>query len=124
MPRAGSVKNTVQERQPEQAPGGAAVGLGGADQAGELTIEFGLLGEDPTQYAPDGRGRHLRTRRAEWAGLSECAIDQARGKQKAGYDAHQQSELADRQPPSHGFHGHFTIILFANSVPMVSEGSR
>ena len=124
VPRAGGMKNTVQERQPEKGPGGAAVGLGGADQARELAVEFGLLGEDPTQHAPDGRGRHLRTRRTKRAGLRECAIDQACDEQKAGNDADEQSDMAGRQPPTRGFQGHFTVILFANSVPMVSEGSR
>ena len=72
----GGVKNAVEERQSEQGPGGAAVGLGGAEQARKLAIEFRLLGEDPTEHAAHRRRRRLRTRRAERGGLSKCAVDQ------------------------------------------------
>jgi hypothetical protein len=32
--------------------------------------------------------------------------------------------MNDRSSRDDGFHGHLTEILFANSAPMVSEGSR
>ena len=124
MTRAGSVENAVEERQPNQAPDRAAIGLGGADQAGELPVEFRLLGENPAQHASHGRGRRRRTWRAERASLRECAVDHAGCEQKASDDRGQQRKMNDRSPAADDFHGHFTKILFAYSAPIVSEGSR
>ena len=68
---SGGVKHAIEERDAEQGPGRAAVGLGGADRARERAIEFGLLGEDPAEH-PAGRGRRraLRPRHAERARLA------------------------------------------------------
>src|SRR5262249_41424991 len=85
-------------------------------------IEFRLLGEDPAEHAAHGRGGRLRTRRAERAGLSECAVEHAGPEQKAGDDGDKQHHLKHPAPPD-DFHGHFTPILFAYSAPMVSDGS-
>ena len=120
----GGVKNAVQERQSKQAPSRAAIGLGGTDQARELPIEFRLLGEDPPEHAAHRRGRRLRARRAERAGLRERGVERTGQEHEAGEDGDHQSDMNDQSPPDDGFHGHFTKILFAYSAPMVSEGSR
>src|SRR5262249_53491118 len=122
----GSVKDTVEERQAEQAPGRAAVRLGGADQPGELFVEFGLLGEDPADHTGRGCGwRRWRPRRPERAGLREYSVEDAGDEQRAGNDRDKQEEKVNQSPPDDGFlHGHFTWILLANSEPMVSDGSR
>ena len=120
----GGVKNAVQERQSKQAPSRAAIGLGGADQARELPIEFSLLGEDPAERAAHRRSRRLRARRAERAGLCERRVERTGQEHKAGEDGDHQGDMNDQSPPDDGFHGHFTKILFAYSAPMVSEGSR
>ncbi len=120
------MKDAVEERQAEQAPGGAAVRLGGADQSGELLVEFGLLGEDPADHAGCGCGRcRWRAWRTEWTGLREYSIEDAGNEQRASNDRYEQDEKVNQSPPDDGFlHGHLTWILLANSEPTVNDGSR
>src|SRR5216684_1664166 len=118
----GGMEDAVEERQSEQAPGGAAVGLGGANEAGELAVELRLLGEDEAEHAADRRRRRRRrTGAAERPGLRERGVEHARQEQ---HRRRQQREPNDRSPSDDGFYGHFTTILLAYSEPMVSAGSR
>src|SRR5215510_5219779 len=51
------MEDAVEKRHAEQAPDRAAIGLGLADQAGELTVELVLLGDDPAEHAVGWRRR-------------------------------------------------------------------
>jgi hypothetical protein len=93
-----------------------AVGLGCADEAGELTVEFGLLGEDPAEHTAH---RHLPPRWAEWARLRQRSSERAGQQQQAGDRDEEQNEMNDRSPPDDGFHGYFTTILLTHSEPIV-----
>ncbi len=53
MAGSGSVEDAVEERQAHQSIGRGAVGLGRADEPGELAIELCLLGEDPAGETAD-----------------------------------------------------------------------
>ena len=58
--RPRGVKDAVEEGQREQAPSGGAVGFGGSDEAGELTIELRLFDENPAEHTAHGRRQCLR----------------------------------------------------------------
>jgi len=102
---AGGVENAVEEGEPEQTPSGGAIGLGGAYQAGELAIEFRLLGEDPAEHAAYRHSRRLRARRAERYALRQGGIKQACHEQKAEDGSGRQSDMKYASLPD-GFHGH------------------
>src|SRR6266508_6792094 len=120
--RPGGVEHAIEKGDAEQGPGRAAVGLGGADRAGQRAIELSLFGKYPTEHPADrGRRRALRTRHAERAALRPCRVDGAGHQQD---DRHREDELRKpRRAPGHDLHGHFTEILLAYSAPMVSDGS-
>jgi hypothetical protein len=99
------MENAVEKGEPEQAPGGGAVGLGGADQAGKLAIEFRLLGEDPAEHAPYRHSRRLCARRAKRYALGERGIKQACREQKGDDGSGRHSDMKYASLPD-GFHGH------------------
>lgn len=100
-----------------------AVGLGRADEAGELTVEFGLLGEDPAEHTAHRHRRCLPARRAEWARLRQRGIERAGQQQQPGNRDEEQNEMNDRSPPDDGFHGYFTTISLTYAEPILRLGS-
>ena len=104
------VKNAVREGETEQAQARAAVGLGGADHAGERPVELGLLGEDEAGDAVERRrprGRRARAR-PERIGLRQ----RFRPDPEHGRRDDRQRERPDFPPSRH--HGHCTATLLAN----------
>ena len=112
------MEDAVEERHRQQGPNGAAVGLGGANERGELPIETVLLGNDPARAshltaagAPCGRERHAPAR-------SELASHRAALRWRW-----QGRELPWRAAPGDGCHGHFTESLLANWLLRYCDGS-
>jgi hypothetical protein len=89
-----------------------------SDLAGELAIEFRLLGEDPAEHAPYRHSRRLRARRAERYALGERGIKQACHEQKADDGSGQHSDMKYASLPD-GFHGYPHRKL----VPMTIAGA-
>src|SRR5262249_34374212 len=118
---SGGVKNPIEERQSEQAPGSMAVGLGRADEAGKLTVEFGLLGEDPAEHTAHRHRWRLPAPRAEGARLRQRGIE--RKQQQPGNRDEEQNEMNDRSLPDDGFHGYFTTISLTYAEPILRLGS-
>ena len=128
---AGGVEDAVDEGDAEQRIGGAAVGLGGADQARQLEIEFRLLGQDPA-------GEAARLRRRRCACSPNCA---SAGSSAASTSSEQlmkktHCSRADRRtmlaiplglapPPrlTRRRYGHFTMILLAKNAPQLVAAS-
>ena len=61
------MKDAVDEGHAKQGPDGGAVGLGGADDARKVLVEFGLLGENPA----DDSARGL------WRGAAKIKLQEA-----------------------------------------------
>src|SRR3954469_2593609 len=80
MTRACGMADAVKKRDAEQRPGGAAVGLGGANGAGHHAVELGLLVEDVAGKSADLAA--IGARNAE--GLRHCGIERPAGKRQTG----------------------------------------
>ena len=104
------MEHPIGKRDAEQRPQGAAIRLGGADQAGKLTIELGLLGEDVADDAAALRRGGRRPRDAE-RGLGMCGRNRDDRQQRG-----REPDTRDQTPP-HMSHGQLTAILFANTEP-------
>ncbi len=115
--RPGGVEDTVQKRYAEQGPHGAAVGLGRADDARKVLVEFGLLGKNPADDAVGGwRRRRRAARRAERRALREGNIKDT-GRQQTRRRGRKKHERDRRAPPGNPGQGHFTDILLENAAP-------
>ncbi len=76
-----SLENAVEKRHAEQPPDRTAVGLGGANEPGELPVELILLGDDPGKDAARRRRwrpfRRAPSRHSERIALRQNDIEQA-----------------------------------------------
>src|ERR1700733_2085008 len=109
--RAGSVKNSVNERNAHQRPQRRTVGLGGMDEARQRTIKSRLFGK----YPAGDTGRCRLTHTGERIGVGECdRVGAQRGRQNAGRQREHQP--ADDNAATGGVHKHFTQIVLVDVV--------
>ena len=110
------MENSVEERQAEQGKGRAAVRLGGADQAGKLPVERGLLGEQPANDPAHRLRRARRARHAKWRALREHHLGEPDAEKNCDDDRERGHE-----PHRPRAHGHSTSTLVANCAPQLPD---
>jgi hypothetical protein len=111
---AGGVKDAVGEGNRKQRPDRAAIGFRRAYRRRHLAIEFGLLGQNPSEDAADLRlGGGPRTAERILRHQDVQAGVEDNGSRQRGDAEGDASRKAGRHPP----HGQFTMILLANIAP-------